>query len=294
MDINFELYKIFYYVATCKNFTEAAEKLFITQSAVSQAIRNLESQLGSSLFLRKARKVTLTQEGEVLFRHVSQAFNYIKTGEKKVADMQNLELGEIRIGVSDTVCRYFLMPLLRKFYNAFPSIKIQVYNRTSSRIVEILKSGLIDFGIVTLPQNDQNIAVRDFIEVKDIFVASERFSELKGRELELGELCRYPLLLLDRKSTTRMNLDSFLKEKGLKCTPEIEMESMDLLMEFAKIGIGIAHVLRETATDAIEKGELFEVRLKEKLPARKLGIITPKDMPVSRAASEFLKLFNDD
>lgn len=289
MDINFELYKIFYYAAVCKNFTEAAEKLFMTQSAVSQAIRNLEAQIGCRLFYRKARNVTLTQEGELLFRHVKQAFIFIKTGEKKIIDMQNLEYGEIRIGVSDTICRYFLIPLLKNFYNTYPNIKIQVFNRTSSGIVEALKSGFIDFGIITLPIQEPNISVKNFIDVQDIFVACDKFSMLRDREVDLSELCSYPLLLLDRNSTTRRNLDLLLKENGLSCIPEIEMESMDLLVEFGKIGLGIAHVLRESAREAIEKGELFEIKLKKDLPPRKLGIITMKDLPPSRSAEELIR-----
>ncbi len=288
MDINFELYKIFYHAAKYKNFSDAAKQLFISQSAVSQAIKNLEEKMGSTLFYRKSRSVELTQEGMLLFSHVEQAYNFLKTAENKISQMQNMDCGEVRIGVSDTICKYYLISYLGKFTQLFPKIKIQVVNRTSSQIIGALKNGLIDFGIATLPVNENGFNIIDFIEVEDIFVASYRYKELKGKKISLSELIKYPLLTLPRNSTTRVNLDSFLKTMNLSITPEIVLESVDLLIEFAKIGLGVSHVLKVSAFEAIEGHELFEVLTKETLPLRKLGIISMENVPLSNAANKFI------
>jgi DNA-binding transcriptional LysR family regulator len=204
--------------------------------------------------------------------------------------MHNLESGEIRIGVSDTVCKYHVIPCIESFSRIYPKIKIRVVNRTSGQIINILKNGLVDFGIVTLPVLDNNISTKEFIAVEDVFIASDKFSELKDKTVSLESLSRYPLLMLDRNSTTRRNLDIFLSSKGVGIAPEIELESIDLLVEFAKIGMGIACVLRESALDAIKKKEVFEIKTDETLPIRMLGIVSMKDVPLSRASREFIEL----
>lgn len=290
MDINFESYKIFYHTARSCSFSEAAKSLFISQSAVSQAIKNLEKKLGVMLFYRKTRNIKLTQEGELLLKHIEQAYNFIKAAENKLAEMQNLESGEIRIGVGDTICKHYLIPYLERFNQKYPRVKIQVINRTSAQILQILKNGLIDLGIVTLPVCDDKISVDELIELEDIFVASDRYSSLKGKNISLSELSSYPLLMLKKGSSTRRNLDNFLLGRGIGLIPEIELESIDLLVEFARIGLGIAHVLKESALKLIQDGELFQINLKEQLPMRKLGIATINDVPLCRAAHEFIGL----
>jgi len=294
MDINFELYKIFYHAANSRSFSDAAQKLYISQSAVSQAVKNLEEKIGQRLFYRKARSVKLTQEGELLFKYVEQAYNFIKTAENKILEMQNMDFGEVRIGASDTVCKYLLIPHLEKFIKQYPAIKIRVINRTSPQLIDILKNGMIDFAIVTLPVHDKKILVKDFAVVEDIFVASGRFSRLKGIKIKLNELSKQPLLMLQKDSATRRNFDLFLQQKGISVVPEIELENIDLLVEFARIGLGIAHVLKESALPAIESGELFKVETQEKLPVRKLGIITMKNVPLSRAADKFIQALLQD
>lgn len=291
MDINFELYKVFYHAAKTGSFSAAAQKLYISQSAVSQAMKSLEDKIGNKLFVRKSRRLTLTSEGKILFAHVEQAYNLLKTGENKIQGMQNMNLGEISIGVGDTICRFFLVPFLQKFAWEYPNIKIHVINRTSSQILQVLKNGLIDFGIATLPIADKDINIERFREVEDIFVASTaKYGKLKDRYVELKELAGFPLLLLQRHSTTRRNLDSFLSEKGISISPEIELESIDLLVEFARIGLGIAHVLRESAEPLITGGDLFEVRTTEELPKRELGIISMSEIPLSRAAQKLIEM----
>lgn len=287
MDINFELYKIFYYAASTGSFSEAARQLFITQSAVSQSISSLEEKTGNVLFIRSTRNIKLTDEGQMLFSHIEQAYNFIRTAEGKLQEMKTLGLGEIRIGIGDTVCRYLLLPFLKKFIAAYPKIKVRVVNRNSPQIIEILKKGRIDLGVVTLPVDDEAVDITDFRDAEDIFVASSRFEELKNRKVPVSELVTYPLLLLQKDSSTRRNLDKLFEGMGIVVTPEIELESIELLVEFGRIGLGIAHVMKESAEEPVKNGELFVVNTVEALPPRRLGIATVKKVPLSNAAARF-------
>lgn len=290
MDINFELYKIFYFTAKYKSFSEAASKLYISQSAVSQAIKNLEKQLGEQLFYRKTRNIKLTSEGEVLFSHVEQAYNFLKAGESKICEMKNMNSGKVRLGVGDTICKYFLIPFLHEFNRTYPNIKIQVVNRTSSQIISALLNGIIDVGIATTPVNDNNIDVKHFKYVEDIFIASYKYKELYNKRVDIATLARYPLLMLERNTSTRRFIDKFLKENNISLVPEIELESVELLVEFAKIGLGISHVLKESAAQAISNNEVFEIKTRQPLPKRELGIVTVKGVPLSRSAKEFINM----
>lgn len=294
MDIHFELYKIFYYCAQNKSFSAAAKKLFISQSAVSQAIKGLENQLGVTLFYRKARQIQLTSEGELLFSYASQAFNFLKAAENKLQEIQGLSAGEIRIGVSDSICKYFIMPYIKEFGKRYPNVTIKVINRTTPQLLEVLNSGLIDISITTLPVNEDLFNAYPFIEVDDIFVASQNFSELKDRSISVKELLNYPLVMLRSDSSTRKAIDACFNNYGLTCSPEIELESLDLMLEFAKIGTGIAYVLKESALDLIAQGELFQVQIKEELPKRSVGVVTMKGVVLSKAVTIFMDILLSD
>ena len=285
MYIDYELYRIFYRVAAAGSFTRGAEELHITQSAVSQAIKNLESRLGTALFLRDGRKIRLSREGEILLQHVSRGIHNFSTGERLLNEMTGFDSGEVKIGVSDTICRYHLVPLFRDFAEAYPGVRIQVKNRTSTGILTLLQSGSIDFGIITVPAGATPFRLHAFKKVRDMFVASSRYNELKGRPVSLKELVSYPLLLLNNESTTRRLLDSFLDAHGLEALPAIELESIDLLEEFAKIGFGIAHVEEHSVLQALEEEELFALNLEPALPERTLGIATLGENLPSRAAA---------
>ena len=288
MDINFELYKVFYTVAISGSFSAAAKELFISQSAVSQSIKNLEEKTGSPLFIRGSRNVKLTNVGKMLFSHVEQAYSLLKEAENRILEMQLLRLGEIKIGVGDTILRYLLTPFLQQFIKEYPKIKIQIINRTSPGIIDSIKKGAVNFGIVTLPVEDNDIETFEFQEVEDVFVASSRFNELYEKIINTNEMSALPLLLLQKESSTRRNLDKYFYSKGLNIVPEIELESMDLLVEFARIGLGVAHVLKESSATLVSNDELFILKLAEPLPKRKLGIAKLRNVPLSAAALEFV------
>lgn len=191
MDINYELYKVFYYVATTLSFSEASKQLFISQSAVSQSIKALEKKLDQTLFIRSTKRVQLTPEGEILLRHVEPAMNLIKRGESQLMDSATTG-GQIRIGASDTICRYFLVPYLKRFHKEFPNAHIKVTNQTSIKCVELLETGQVDLIVTNYPNSylSSLTTVKKIKNFKDVFIANESFSELKGRKLSLKELDR--------------------------------------------------------------------------------------------------------
>ena len=281
MDINYELYKVFYHVASTLSFSEASKQLFISQSAVSQSIKVLEKKLNQTLFIRSTKRVQLTPEGEILLKHIEPAMNLIKKGENQLLEANTLNGGQLRIGASDTICRYFLVPFLNEFHKMYPNIHIKVTNRTSIECARLLDNGQVDFIITNYPNsglsNTQNIQViHDF---SDVFVANETYFPLKDRMITLKELQSYPILMLDRKSTTSEFLHSMFQKHQLDLVPEIELSSNDPLIDLAKIGLGIAFV-----------PDFFILNLEETLPKRQLVVVHNETLPISQAARQFIEL----
>ena len=290
MNINFELYKVFYQIAKEGQVSAAAKRLFVTQPAVSQSIKQLEDRLGGKLFFRTPKGMKLTVEGEMLFSYVKKAYELINTGEMKFEEMQNLECGEINIGASDTLCSHFLLPYLEEFHKKFPKIKIKITNRTTYEIINLLKNGNVDLGILNLPiEDDKQLNIVEALTIEDSFIYGKKYSAFFKKEVSLKKLNEYPLILLEKGSSTRNFIDNIFSDKKLKLEPEIELGSNDLLVKFAKIGLGISFVSKSSIKNELRDGEIFEVKLKEKIPKRKVGIATLKGVILSPVSKEFLE-----
>ncbi len=292
MDINFELYKVFYYAGKHLSFSQAADHLYITQSAVSQSIKQLEAKLHTQLFMRHTKKVKLTPEGEALFKHIEQAFYFIKSGERSILAIQDLQYGEVKIAASDTICKYYLLPYLKEFHEKYPHIKIHITNRPSPACMELLKNGVVDISVVNMLNHEAHsmMEVRPLKTIQDVFIAGKAFDELKGKKVSLKTLEGYPILLLEKNSTTRRFLDHLLKKYDTTLIPEIELDSIDLLIELTKIGLGISYVMDDTIQDALETGELFILALEEEIPQRQVGILTHKQIPIPLPVQKLLEL----
>lgn len=290
MDINYELYKVFYHVAATLSFSEASKQLFISQSAVSQSIKALEKKLNQVLFIRSTKKVRLTPEGEILLRHIEPAVNLIMRGETQLLDSSSLG-GQIRIGANDTICRYFLIPYLEKFHHDFPGAHIKVTNAASADCVALLESGQVDVIVVNFPNaHIGNItSVKKIKSFHDVFIANNSFFALQGKKLSLRQLLDYPLLMLDKKSTTSEFLHALFQQHQLDLVPEIELNSNDLLIDLASIGLGIAFVPDYCITH--RPSGLFIVDTKEPLPERDLVIAYNSHIPTSKTTLEFLNYF---
>lgn len=290
MDINFELYKVFYHVARTLSFSEASKQLFISQSAVSQSIKVLEKKLGQSLFIRSTKRVQLTPEGEILFKHIEPAMNLIRQGENQLLETNSLNGGQLRIAASDTICRYFLVPYLNKFHKEHPNVHIKVTNSTSIDCAHILETGQVDFVISNFPNSGlSNVNnIRTIKEFQDVFVANPKYFPLRNKTLSLRELLQYPIMMLDRKSTTSEFLHAMFQKSQLDLVPEIELSSNDLLIDLARIGLGIAFVPDFCIPE--NDRELFILKLEEKLPVRKLVVAYSESLPISYAAKQFMDI----
>lgn len=291
MNVNLEYYKVFYYVGKHQSVTLASEKLFISQPAVSQAIKQLEQALKCSLFFRTPRGVKLTPEGEALYLYVAQGYEQILLGEKKLEEMLNFENGEIRIGSSDMTLRFYLLPYIEKFHKLYPTIKILVSNAPTPETILSLKAGKIDFGIVSSPiEENKDFNITPVFDVVDTFVAGSRFSWLKGKTVELSELERLPIICLEKNTSTRRFIDEFLQDNNVKLNPEFELATSDLIVKFAEKDLGIGAVVRSFAEESFEKNSLFELKLSKPFPSRKICIITGNKTPISQAGKKLLDM----
>ena len=290
MDINYELYKVFYHVASTLSFSEASKQLFISQSAVSQSIKTLERKLDQVLFIRSTKHVQLRPEGEILLRHIEPAMHFIRRGEAQLLDAASTG-GQIRIGASDTICRYFLVPYLERFHRDFPTAHIKVINQTSIKCVELLETGQVDLIVTNYPNTYlSNVSsIHKIRTFKDVFVAGNSFEQLKDLTLSYEQLSEYPILMLDKKSTTSEFLHRLFQQHHLDLVPEIELTSNDLLIDLARIGLGIAFVPDFCISDKMN--DLFIVKTEEELPERELVIAYNEQIPLTKAGEEFLSYF---
>ncbi len=286
MDINYELYKVFYHVAKSLSFSEAADALFISQSAVSQSIKTLEKRLNQTLFIRSTKRVALTKEGELLLKHIEPAINLISRGENQLcADPQNGV--QLRIGASDTICRYYLVPFLKNFHKKYPNIHIKVTNGTSLQCAKLLERNEVDIIVTNSPNPALNnmmqiIPVKEF---RDIFIANKEAFPLAGHPITLKKLQEYPILMLDKRSTTSIFLHNLFLENSLDLVPAIELSSNDLLIDLAKIGLGIAFIPDYCVK---EPEDLAVISITQDIPARLLVASYNNDIPISDAAKYFI------
>lgn len=289
LNTNLELYKLFYYVAKELSFSKASKLLYISQSAVSQGISQLESQLETKLFLRTTKKVKLTEEGITLLSHIEPAINSIMQGEKKLHEISNLHRGRLHIGVSDTLCKYYLLPYLKTFHESYPNIEILITNRTSMECVDLLNNHMVDMIITNLP----NPRLHDSMEIietgffNDIVIAPTKFTSLNTDKVALSELVKYPILLLDQQSSTTQYLKEIFQRENLELHPAIELGSIDLLVEMASIGLGLTFI-----PDYVYRPhpDLHIVSLDRPIQQRKLGIAYHAKTTLSMATQAFISI----
>lgn len=279
MNIDFELYRIFYTVANNRNITAAAKELNISQPAISKSIKNLEEQLGGTLFIRTKRGVILTSEGKEFYNYIKKAIEYITSAENKFTDLINLETGCIRIGISTTLTKEFLLPYLEKFHKLYPNIDIMISTNISSELLTKLRNGLIDIVILNLNNKkyDDDIEIIKCKEINDCFVINNDYLNLNNLNLSIKDLNNYPLILQTKESNTRKFIDNIAKEHNVILKPNMELASYTLVVTLAKIGFGIGYATKEYIKKELENKELFELKIKETIPPRYIGIALCKN-----------------
>lgn len=290
MKESLELYRVFYAVAKHGSFSKAASSLYISQPAVSQAIRQLEQAKETTLFARNARGASLTAEGRVLFGYVESALNLLETGEDKLHKMQSLRDGELRIGAGDTITRHFLLPFIERFHNEYPLIDLQIRNRTSTVLMEQLVEGKFDLAIVNLPLQKDGVEIIPCGEIHDIFVSNKSSLGKNAKTISWERLANEPLIMLEEKSNSRRYVQEKFFRKGIELHPDIELGAYELLLDLAKIGLGTACVIEEFSQKELESKEVQKVPIKPELPSREIGVCYLSSIPLSPAAKTFLDM----
>lgn len=278
MNINYDYYKIFYYVALNESISITAKELHLSQPAITWQIKNLEEILGVTLFIRTKRGVTLTDEGKIFFKYIEKGIKEIKNGENALTNLKNLDYGNIRIGASTTVSRHVLMPYLEKFHEKYPNIEIEIKNSLTENLLKDLRNGNLDILILNLPMKEsKDLEIYKILEVQDIFVGNKKYYDLtKNKQLKLSDLEKYPLIFQKRPSNTRNFLDNYLKENNVNLTPKTEIVSYNLIMDFIKIGFGIGYATKEFIKTELKNKELYELKVTPKVPKRHIGVVILK------------------
>lgn len=288
MKTKLDYYRFFYETAKFSSFSEAARRLYISQSAISQCIHQLESDLGVRLFSRTKRGVSLTKEGEILFQKIETAMLAIEQGENLVERLKHLESGALTIAAADTITSHFLLPYLEKFHSLYPQIRIEMANSYSSHMLKFVKDGKADLAFVNLPAEDDELNIVPCLNINDIFVCGSDY-DMKN-EYSYEEISSLPLILLEKNSSTRHFIDAVFAEKGIKLSPQIEIAAHELLIRFASIHLGVACVVEEFSDEALNSGEVKKLPLNPPLPPRSIGCAYMKHSPLSLAAEAFLRL----
>ena len=289
MAVKLELYRVFKEVADSGNISEAAKNLEVSQSAVSQSIKQLETALQARLFARSPRGVSLTGEGQMLYQYVRSALGLLATGEDKLSQAQQLLLGTLVIGASDTVTSFFLIPYLDAFHRAHPNIRLKIISGRSAKVLSLLKSGAVDIAFASSP-TDPTLSHWPCFSTHTGFVAGSDypcdFDHVYTRE----EIAQFPLILLERKASSRLFLEQEFLKNGISLTPEIELSSRSLLESLARIGLGVAGVTMEFVEESLHRGEIRQLKTDFEIPPRSVDLCTLRDVHPTAAATAFMNM----
>lgn len=288
MKTKLDYYKIFYETAKNESFSTAARNLYISQSAISQCIRQLESDLNTKLFIRSRRGVTLTNEGRLLFQKIESAMLSIEQGETLLAQLQHLDGGSLIIAAGDAITSHYLLPYLEQFHAQYPEIRIEMASSYSSRMVEHLKEGKAELAFINLPVDDDELCIEPCTEIHDIFVCGPEYNAKQS--YSWSDIAKEPLILLETNAVSRRYIDEKFAKKHITLSPQIEIAVHDLLIRFASINLGVSCIVREFSEDALNSGAIHPLPLNPPLPPRSIGCAYLKHNPLSPAAKAFLEL----
>ena len=293
MSVKLELYRVFKEVAEVGNITAAAQALYISQSAVSQSIKQLEHDLQTRLFARNSRGVTLTAEGQMLYEYVRSAMGLLETGEEKLSQTRELQMGKLIIGASDTVTSQFLLPYLDSFHKQHPAIHIQIVSGRSHKVLGLLRSGKVDIAFASTPSDTSSLDIYPCFDTHSIFVAGAEYPCDFDHIYSLDEIAAFPLILLERKASSRLYLERYFLQNGLRLNPEIELGARSLLVDLAAIGFGVAGVTEEFVHRDLESGRLKKLNTSFEIPSRSVDMCLLNGVPQSAAAERFTAFVKD-
>ena len=289
MAVKLELYRVFKEVAETGNISLAAKNLYISQSAVSQSVKQLETALQARLFARSPRGVSLTWEGQMLYQYVRSALGLLATGEDKLSQAQQLLLGTLVIGASDTVTGQLLTPYLEAFHRLHPGIRLKIVSGRSAKVLALLRSGAVDIAFASSP-SEPGLSTWSCFATHSVFVAGSGYDCDFDHVYTRQEIADFPLILLERKASSRVFLEQYFLQSGITLTPEIELSSRSLLVSLAKIGLGVAGVTLEFVQDALLSGDIRLLKTDFTIPSRSVDMCTLQDVSPTAAASAFMEM----
>ena len=290
MDQNLSQYRIFYAVAKAGNISRAAKELYISQPAISKSISKLEDSLNTVLFTRNSRGVQLTDEGQVLFEHTRDAFEELAKGEQELKRIREFNMGHIRIGVSNTLCRFIMVKYLKGFIEQYPHIKITIESQPTTQTLSMLEQQRIDIGLVVEQKSAKSMNFIPVMDIEDIFVATPSYLEnLRLREgADTDVFQSGNLMLLDKNNITRHYIDDYMAVNEIVANNLLEVTTMDLLIEFARIGLGIGCVIKEFVKEDLDSGRLAQLKLDTPIHKRTVGFLWQSSR-TSKALDPFIR-----
>lgn len=289
MNQNLSLYNIFNCVAEKENISHAAKALYISQPAVSKAVSSLEGNLNVTLFIRSSRGVKLTPEGRLLYEHTKSAFETIDQAEDNLKRINDLGIGHLKIGASNTLCKFLLLPYLKDFVKEYPHIKITIESHSSFQTLKRLENSSLDIGLVAKPDNDKAYVFNSLGEIEDIFVATPDYLEnLELREESNDFFSVANIMLLDEENNTRIYIEEYFRDNSISPNNILEVTNMDLLIEFAKTGLGVACVIKEFVKRELEDGTLVQLPLDIPLNKREVGYSYIRNAFLSDSMHKFI------
>lgn len=290
MNVNFEYYKIFYYVARYQNFTKAAQALGSSQPNVTRAMNCLEQQVNTALLLRNNRGIQLTPEGEKLYIRVAAAMTQLLAAEEELEDSTSLSNGSVYIGASETALNIFLLDKLKEFHMVNPGIRLKIYNHSTPEAVEAVKNGLIDFAVVSSPvYADTSLKMVPLHSFQEILVGGTTFTALGSQELSIKELRDYPMICLGKETMTYRFYKDLFRSHGIELEPDTEVATTDQILPLVKCELGLAFLPESMAQESIDKKEIVRIPLKDNIPKRNICLVYDSRHPVSLAARELRK-----
>lgn len=291
MEQNLSLYYVFHTVAKKGSISHAAKELYISQPAISKSIQKLEDNLNTTLFKRSSRGVTLTADGEILFQHTRDAFETLEEGEEILARHHALGVDQLRIGVSTTLCKYILLPHLQRFIKAYPHVKISISCQSTYQTLTLLEENKIDIGLVGEPAIQKGFYFQPLQKIQDIFVTTTAYLEHLELRSGNGDLFQTAtFMMLDEKNITRQYINRVFLEHGVEFSNILEVSTMDLLIEFAKIGMGTACVIQEFVQEELDRGDLITLPLGLTFSPRQIGFACRKHEQANPVIQHFLDL----
>ncbi len=294
MNISYDSYRVFYYVAKYRSFTQAAAVLMNNQPNVTRTIKNLEQALGCKLFARSHRGAELTPEGERLYEHISRAFAHIQTGEEELTAERGLQGGVVTISASEISLRCCLLPLLRDYRKRYPGVRIRMFNHPTPQAIDVLKNGLADFAMVTTPAEvPDSLQERTVMEIQEVPICGATFSELWGRRLSLPELAEYPLICLGPNTSTFAFYSDFFARQTLALRPDIEAATADQILPMVRGQLGVGFVPESFLQDEGGYSDIRRLDLKTPIPKRKICFLKQRRQYLSRAAKELEAMILD-